>query len=93
MPRPLNSFILYRSAYAERINEYVSITAQKGDCGGVNHQNVSRLAGESWRVEREEVRRLFEAYARVEKGEHAKAWPGYKYKPVQRGRRDEGGVD
>ena len=67
----MNSFMLYRYAYAERIAEYA----------GANHQLISKVAGESWRRETEEVRALFEEFARVEKEGHKETWVGYRYVP------------
>ena len=36
-----------------------------------------RLAGQSWKMETKEVRELFKQYGRLEKEEHAKAWPDF----------------
>ncbi|KAG6994156.1 hypothetical protein G7Y79_00046g082070 [Physcia stellaris] len=71
IPRPMNSFMLYRYAYAERIAEYA----------GLNHQLISKVAGESWGMETESVRSLFEEFARVEKVGHEGTWVGYRYVP------------
>lgn len=87
----MNSFILYRYAYAERIAEYAAsvgaggVTIKKKGCKGANHQNISKLAGESWRLETGEVRELFEGFARVEKEGHGRTWVGYRYVPGRRG--------
>jgi len=73
IPRPSNSFMLYRMAYTDRIQ------ARGRDAD--NHQVVSSVAGESWRMETVEVRDAFKRLAEVEKVQHEKAWPGYKYQP------------
>jgi len=73
IPRPSNSFMLYRMAYTDRIQAF----GREAD----NHQVVSSVAGESWRMETEEVRAGFVQLAEVEKVQHEKAWPGYKYQP------------
>ena len=75
IPRPSNSFMLYRMAYTERI--------QAMDRDADNHQVVSSVAGESWRMETVEVRDAFKRLAEVEKVQHEKAWPGYKYQPTK----------
>ena len=70
--RPMNSFMLYRSAYAERTKIW---------CLQNNHQVVSSVSGESWPMEPPEIRDLYTEYARVERDNHAKAHPGYKFSP------------
>ena len=70
--RPMNSFMLYRSAYAERTKEW---------CSQNNHQVVSRASGQSWPLESKEVRDRFERYAAIERDNHQKAHPGYKFAP------------
>lgn len=70
--RPMNSFMLYRSAYAERTKEW---------CAKNNHQVVSRVSGQSWPLESKEVRDRFERYAAIERDNHQKAHPGYKFAP------------
>lgn len=70
--RPMNSFMLYRSAYAERTKEW---------CAQNNHQVVSRASGQSWPLESKEVRDRFERYAAIERDNHQKAHPGYKFAP------------
>ncbi|XHG01369.1 hypothetical protein AWENTII_004753 [Aspergillus wentii] len=70
--RPMNSFMLYRSAYAERAKEWFSQN---------NHQVVSTAAGDSWKMEPREVREKYERLASIEKNNHLKAHPGYKFTP------------
>lgn len=70
--RPLNSFILYRSAYADRAKSF-----QKSG----NHQIVSSLAGESWAMEPPEIRKQFDKLAKTDRENHAKAFPEYKFQP------------
>ncbi|KAF2279488.1 uncharacterized protein EI97DRAFT_177958 [Westerdykella ornata] len=87
--RPMNSFMLYRSAYAERTKEW-----SKQKCLQNNHQVVSSLCGESWNLEPPEVRELFNEYAKIERINHQNAHPDYKFSPSKasvpvRRRRDE----
>ena len=70
--RPQNSFILYRSAYANVAKAFSEVD---------NHQLVSSLCGQSWAIEPPEVREHFAELARLERDNHAKAHPGYKFSP------------
>uniref|UniRef100_A0A093V5C0 Transcription factor ste11 n=1 Tax=Talaromyces marneffei PM1 TaxID=1077442 RepID=A0A093V5C0_TALMA len=70
--RPMNSFMMYRSAYAERAKEW---------CKQNNHQVVSCLAGTSWPMEPPEIREKYELLALVERDNHQKAHPEYKFAP------------
>ncbi|KAM0796277.1 high mobility group box domain-containing protein, partial [Usnea florida] len=70
--RPSNSFILYRSAYADRARAWEK---------SPNHQKISSLAGESWAMEPPEIRKQYDAWAKVERENHAKAFPDYKFQP------------
>ena len=83
--RPMNSFMLYRSAYAERAKAW---------CLQNNHQVVSSVAGESWPLEPPEVRDRFNEYAKIERINHQNAHPTYKFSPSKavvppRKRKDE----
>ncbi|USW48013.1 Putative High mobility group box domain-containing protein [Septoria linicola] len=70
--RPQNSFILYRSAYADRCKKW---------CEQHNHQIVSSVAGQSWPLESEEVRNRFDEWAKIERQHHQEAHPKYKFSP------------
>ncbi|KAI9722780.1 MAG: hypothetical protein M1828_004476 [Chrysothrix sp. TS-e1954] len=70
--RPMNSFMLYRSAYAERTKVW---------CLQNNHQIVSSVSGESWPLESEQVREHYNELARIERDNHQKAHPDYKFSP------------
>ncbi|KAF2747331.1 hypothetical protein M011DRAFT_467856 [Sporormia fimetaria CBS 119925] len=70
--RPMNSFMLYRSAYAERTKQW---------CLQNNHQVVSSVSGESWPMEPPEVRELYNEYAKIERMNHQNAHPNYKFSP------------
>lgn len=70
--RPMNSFMLYRSAYADRTKQW---------CLKNNHQVVSSVSGESWPMEPQEVRDQFNEWARIERANHAAAHPNYKFSP------------
>lgn len=70
--RPMNSFMLYRSAYAERTKIW---------CLQNNHQVVSSVSGESWPMEPPEVREHYNELARIERINHQNAHPDYKFSP------------
>jgi hypothetical protein len=70
--RPMNSFMLYRSAYAERTKHW---------CTQNNHQVVSSVSGESWPLEPPEIRDLYNEYAKIERINHQNAHPTYKFSP------------
>ncbi|KAJ5454314.1 uncharacterized protein N7458_005270 [Penicillium daleae] len=72
IPRPMNSFMLYRSSYIARIKHML---------GKNCNQNVSRIAGISWKAETKEIRQKFENLAIMERQNHAASHPGYKFKP------------
>ncbi|KAJ6029410.1 hypothetical protein N7499_000558 [Penicillium canescens] len=84
--RPMNSFMLYRSAYSERTKKLVGVT---------NHQVVSRIAGQGWKLEPYDIRKKYEDLAKLERDAHAATHPEYKFSPNKQGqsvvnRRDEG---
>jgi len=70
--RPMNSFMLYRSAYAERTKLW---------CLQNNHQVVSSVSGESWPLEPPEIREKYNEMAKLERINHQAAHPGYKFSP------------
>lgn len=70
--RPMNSFMLYRSAFAERTKLW---------CLQNNHQVVSSVSGESWPLEPTAIREKYNELAKIERGNHQAAHPGYKFSP------------
>ena len=70
--RPMNSFMLYRSAYAERTKLW---------CLQNNHQVVSSVSGESWPLEPLAIREKYNEMAKLERLNHQAAHPGYKFSP------------
>lgn len=84
--RPMNAFMLYRKAYQGRTKEH---------CTQNNHQLVSQVCGDSWPLESDHVRSQFTEWARIERENHAKTWPDYKFAPkkpkdLKRKAEDEG---
>ncbi|KAL8647903.1 MAG: hypothetical protein Q9226_006235 [Calogaya cf. arnoldii] len=72
--RPSNSFMLYRSAYGDRVK---ALYPQN------NHQIISRICGASWKMETSDVTEQFKLYYEMEKENHAKAHPTYKFSPAK----------
>lgn len=70
--RPMNSFMLYRSAFAERTKQW---------CLQNNHQVVSSVSGASWPLEPAWIREKYNELARIERINHQAAHPGYKFSP------------
>lgn len=70
--RPMNSFMLYRSAFAERTKFW---------CLQNNHQIVSSVSGASWPLEPQHIREFYNELAKTERKNHHAAHPGYKFSP------------
>lgn len=77
--RPSNSFILYRSAYADRCRTLQQST---------NHQDISSIAGASWAIELPEIRTKYEEWAKTERHNHQAAFPDYKFQPQTQATKD-----
>lgn len=82
--RPMNSFMLYRKAYLE---------VAKTQCTGNNHQLVSKVCGYGWSFESTEVKEKFKKWATIEKTNHQRAHPGYKFTPSKGRKRKRDNVD
>ncbi|QIX02075.1 hypothetical protein AMS68_007592 [Peltaster fructicola] len=82
--RPMNSFMLYRSAYADRTKQW---------CLQNNHQVVSSVSGESWPMEPSEIRDQFNEWAKIERANHALAHPDYKFSPSKANTKKRKGED
>ena len=73
--RPMNAYIMYRKVYQERVKEYSKET---------NHQTISQLVSSSWAQEGQELRDRYAHYASIERDNHMKAHPDYKFQPKAR---------
>ncbi|PKS07864.1 hypothetical protein jhhlp_006472 [Lomentospora prolificans] len=81
--RPMNAFMLYRKAY-----QHLAKTV----CTQNNHQVVSQVCGDGWPLEPLEIKNLYNEWAKIERENHQKAHPGYKFtpsKPTKKPRREE----
>lgn len=70
IPRPANSFMLYRSAYINRAKHWIKHN---------DHRKVSIITGISWTLETPQIRTEYKNLAEIEKRNHAKAHPGYRF--------------
>ncbi|CAG8631608.1 12896_t:CDS:1 [Funneliformis caledonium] len=71
IPRPLNSFLIYRRDYQARLSKEA----------GRKLPIVSKKAGELWRCETDEVRNRYEKIADLAGEFHKILYPNYEYKP------------
>ncbi len=82
--RAMNAFMLYRKAYQDRAKKW----AQQS-----NHQVVSKICGTSWSLEPESVRSQFSDWAVIERDNHRKAHPEYKFTPSKPRKKGKDGFE
>ncbi|KAG8160435.1 hypothetical protein KVR01_009971 [Diaporthe batatas] len=77
VPRPRNAFILYRQHHqAGVVLKYP----------GLANPEISKIIGELWREETEEVKNYWKRLAEEEKARHQRQYPQYKYQPRRGGK-------
>ncbi|ROW03751.1 hypothetical protein VMCG_05413 [Cytospora schulzeri] len=77
VPRPRNAFILYRQHHqAGVVLKYP----------GLANPDISKIIGELWREEPEEVKNYWKRLAEEEKARHQRQYPQYKYQPRRGGK-------
>ncbi|WVR09390.1 hypothetical protein IAU60_006457 [Kwoniella sp. DSM 27419] len=76
IPRPRNAFILFRKHVVD--SKLIPPSVE------VRHQNVSIITAKMWSEAPAEQKAHFNELARIEKEEHMKKYPGYRYQPVYR---------
>ena len=76
----MNAFMLYRKAYQN---------LAKVLCTQNNHQVVSQVCGDGWPLEPEAVRAQFNEWARIERENHQRAHPKYKFTPSKPARKSK----
>ncbi|CAG8506339.1 1057_t:CDS:1 [Gigaspora rosea] len=75
IPRPPNSFILYRQHHHPLIlNQHP----------GINNSEISRIIADHWRNLSDQEKDEWKRKAEEAKERHMKAWPDYKYQPRRR---------
>ncbi|KAG5652544.1 hypothetical protein H0H81_004605 [Sphagnurus paluster] len=74
IPRPPNSFILYRKAMSQALPPSpIGTKRTQGE--------TSRIIAQMWKNETPEVKADFERLAQMKKMEHEYMYPGYRYRP------------
>ena len=76
--RPLNDFVLYRKAYIDVVKARFMLGEKT-----INQQRVSRICGDSWKMEVPEIKSKFKELSNMERDRHGQAFPEYKYAPKQ----------
>nr|XP_031862520.1 uncharacterized protein CI109_002017 [Kwoniella shandongensis]KAA5529592.1 hypothetical protein CI109_002017 [Kwoniella shandongensis] len=74
--RARNAFILFRKHVTDSNLIPPSVEAK--------HQNISVVVAKMWKEAPQDVRARFQNEARIEKEEHQRKYPGYRYQPVFR---------
>ncbi|GAA5986151.1 hypothetical protein JCM10908_006433 [Rhodotorula pacifica] len=82
IPRPPNSFMLYRSAQNKLLSQ---VRSEEGD--KLQQADLSRMIAQMWKDETADVKEQYAQRAAAEKAEHALKYPGYIYRPKTSGRR------
>jgi hypothetical protein len=75
--RPRNAFIIFRCDFSR---EHAGV--DQGD--SVADRSLSKRAAIAWRGLSEEQKQVYKERAAQEKGEHARANPNYRYRPVKK---------
>jgi hypothetical protein len=78
--QPMNAFMLYRMAYQNRAKE---LCKQEHSIS-----QVSQVCGNSWRLEPDHVRAQFTEWAKINRKNHYKAHPSYKFECSRRNKRN-----
>ncbi|WWC93345.1 hypothetical protein V866_000179 [Kwoniella sp. B9012] len=76
IPRPRNAFILFRKHVVD--SKLIPASVE------MRHQNVSIITAKMWSEAPPDQKAHFNELAKVEKEEHMKKYPGYRYQPVYR---------
>ncbi|WRT68647.1 uncharacterized protein IL334_005626 [Kwoniella shivajii] len=76
IPRPRNAFILFRKHVVD--SKLIPASVE------MRHQNVSIITAKMWSEAPPDQKAQFNDLARIEKEEHLKKYPGYRYQPVYR---------
>jgi hypothetical protein len=79
IPRPLNSFFLYRGAYLQRANEWCNHNMPPGKQN--KQQILSRVIAQSWKMEDSNTCKFYQELAVTERINHESAHKSYKFAP------------
>lgn len=72
---PMNCFMLYRSAYSERVRVILGAS----EPGAVSQVSISRVTGASWKNESDYIRQKYKALAMIDRQNHGTAFPDYNH--------------
>lgn len=70
---PMNCFMLYRSAYSERVRVLLGAS----EPGAISEISISRVTGASWKNESGRIRQKYKALAMIDRQNHGIAFPKY----------------
>ncbi|CRK40699.1 hypothetical protein BN1708_008291 [Verticillium longisporum] len=76
IPRPPNSWILYRQAHSRRIHE---------ESPGMSAGEISKEIAAMWRNESTDVKDHYKTLAAAEAQKHKERYPDYKFRATKRG--------
>ncbi|KAF9075523.1 hypothetical protein BDP27DRAFT_1257272 [Rhodocollybia butyracea] len=74
IPRPPNAFMLFRADFVKQKHVPNSIET--------NHSSLSKIIGSCWRSLPVDEKAVWEKRAKVEKAEHKRKYPEYRFRPV-----------
>ncbi|KAI0137126.1 HMG box protein [Xylariales sp. AK1849] len=83
VPRPRNAFILYRQHYQAQVASQHK---------GLANPEISKLIGEQWREQPDEVKDSWRRLAEEEKLRHQRQYPDYRYQPRRGGKANGAGT-
>ncbi|PKY13445.1 hypothetical protein RhiirB3_307076, partial [Rhizophagus irregularis] len=72
IPRPKNSFIIFRNDYSARI---------KAQCSNMTVSKISGIVSQAWKNQPTSVLQFFEILSMVSYQRHKIMYPDYKYAP------------
>ncbi|GJN74395.1 SNF2 family helicase [Purpureocillium lilacinum] len=81
IPRPRNAFILYRQHHQAQVT---------ADNPKLSNPDISKIIGEKWKNEDEDVKQTWKNLAEEEKQRHQTQYPNYRYQP-RRGNKPQAG--
>ncbi|KAJ7117702.1 hypothetical protein C8R44DRAFT_544977, partial [Mycena epipterygia] len=82
IPRPRNSFIIFRTEFA-RLHTPRTSRSRRGAVKALG-RSVSGKAADAWRLLPPEKKQIYQQLAELEKDQHARDYPNYQYRPRRR---------
>ncbi|RIA99648.1 hypothetical protein C1645_850025 [Glomus cerebriforme] len=81
IPRPKNSFILFRNDFNEKIKKHYFLNMKVGE--------FSIIVGQEWKNQPPSVLQFFQVLSLVSRQRHKTMYPNYKYKPQKKGKKSK----